>query len=366
MGNGVTEVRLDFPGLLIERNRNGSPRCRVRVEGDRTKRITLPVGPDHTDFQNYYAAARAGELWEPPVTHIVDKSLDWLVGRYLDFLGKMVEAKQMSPATLKQRRSVLSRLCDYQDPDGARYGDFDMAAPTAAFIDIRDAWASRPGAADNLIKSIRAVYTWAISREIVSNNPAAGIAPINRNPKGGATPWKPADLKAFKDAHPKGTTAHLWLTLQAFTACRIGDAIWLGREQEVMHQGQLYLDWQPRKKGSAPVSIPMLPQLIEATRASKIIGPSYILSEKGKPFSSTEALRVRVQRWCKSAGLTDRSSHGIRKATAELMAESGCTQHQIMAVMAHTEAKTSEIYTKGVQRRVLAADGMRALASIDW
>ena len=66
------------------------------------------------------------------------------------------------------------------------------------------------------------------------------------------------------------------------------------------------------------------------------------------------------------AGLPGRSSHGIRKAMAEMMAEAGCTQHQIMAVMAHTQAKTSEVYTKGAARKVLAADGIAALAGLEW
>ena len=40
----------------------------------------------------------------------------------------MVDASQMSAATLKQRNSILSRLCDFTDPDGTRYGDCDMVA----------------------------------------------------------------------------------------------------------------------------------------------------------------------------------------------------------------------------------------------
>lgn len=359
-------MKIHFPGYLVERNRNGSPRYRVRVEGQKGRKITIPVGHDHPDFPNHYYAARVGELWTPAETRATERSLDWLCSRYLAFLENMVEAGQMSAATLKQRRSVLARMCDFTDPDETRYGDCDMDAPTSAFLTIRDAWASRPGAADNLIKSVRAIYNWAVERGEIGHNPAAGIAPINRNPQGGATPWTPADLKAFKSAHPKGTTAHLWLTLQAFTACRIGDAIWLGRDQEVSHNGNIWLEWQPRKKGSAPVSIPMLPPLLEATRSAKVIGPSYILNDKGKPFASTEALRVRVQRWCNAASLPGRSSHGVRKAVAGLMAESGSSQHQIMAVMAHTEARTSEVYTKGVQRRLLAADGIQALASLEW
>jgi len=48
------------------------------------------------------------------------------------------------------------------------------------------------------------------------------------------------------------------------------------------------------------------------------------------------------------------------------MAEEGRTQHQIMAVMSHTQAKTSEVYTKGAERKILAADGIRALADMKW
>ncbi|MEH7827623.1 tyrosine-type recombinase/integrase [Gemmobacter denitrificans] len=272
----------------------------------------------------------------------------------------------MSAATLKQRRSILTRLCDHTDPDGDRYGDCDMDAPASAFVAVRDAWAAHPGAADNMIKSVRAVYKWAMERGEIAHNPASGIGAINLNPIGGATPWTAADLRKFKERWKPGTTAHLWLTLQAFTACRIGDALWLGRDQEVTRNGQVWLDWQPSKKGSAFVSIPMLPPLYEATRNVTVVGQTYLLSEKGKPFTSVEALRVRVQRWCEAAGLPGRSSHGIRKAMAETMAEAGCSQHQIMAVMAHTQAKTSEVYTKGANRRDMAFHGMQALAKLKW
>lgn len=195
---------------------------------------------------------------------------------------------------------------------------------------------------------------------------AAGIATINRNPKGGATPWTAADLKRFRETHPLGTTAHLWLTIQMFTACRIGDALWLGRDQELTVQGAPWIEWQPRKRGSSLVSIPLLPPLWRATRAAKVVGPTYLLSETGRPFNSGEAMRVRVQRWCVAAGLQDRSSHGVRKAVCELLAEAGCTEHQIMSVMAHTNPRTSAIYTKGAQRRVMSGDAMQALAGLDW
>ena len=49
-----------------------------------------------------------------------------------------------------------------------------------------------------------------------------------------------------------------------------------------------------------------------------------------------------------------------------LTAEAGGFQYQIMAVMAHTQARASEIYTKGVERRGLAADGVSSLPTLNW
>ena len=345
-------MRLKFPGLWEEKNRNGSPRYRVRKEGDKSVKTSIPVGPNHPDFLHHYYAARAGDHWEPAQENTaVTRSIDWLVARYLSFVTDMVSAGQMSPDTLKQRRSILTRLCDYCGDDGVRYGDCDMDAPTAVFVEIRDAWASTPGAADNLIKSIKAVYTWSMERGEIGHNPAAGIGAINKNPKGGAKPWTASDIRAFKARHPRGTTAHLWLTVQAFTACRIGDALWVGRDQEKTRNGQLWLEFQPRKKGSAFVSIPMLPPLVEATRLSTVVGSSYILNDAGKPFTSVEALRVRVQRWCTAAGIDGRSSHGVRKAMGELMAEAGSTQYQIMSVMRGRRRSTPRASSGAVWRR---------------
>jgi integrase len=361
----MTDMRVDLPGLVVEAHRNGAPRIRVRVKGDKARRITIPVGQDHPDFLQHYHAARDGREWVPGRRRVVERSLDWLCGLYLDYLKKMVEAGQASDATLKQRRSVLTRFCDHLDDDGDRYGGADMDMPPFAIVAIRDAWAATPGAADNLIKTIRAVYRFAKARDMVASNPAAGIEAINIT-KGGAKPWTLADLKQFRDRHAKGSTARLWLTLTAFTACRIGDARILGRGHEVQRGGITHLEWQPGKKGSAPVSIPMLPALHEATRAVTVIGPAYLLNERGRPFASTEALRVRVQRWIAEAGLTGLSSHGVRKAVGDFLAENGATQHQIMAVMAHTQAKTSEIYTRGVDRRNLASSAMQAMKHLDW
>ncbi len=67
-------------------------------------------------------------------------------------------------------------------------------------------------------------------------------------------------------------------------------------------------------------------------------------------------------KWCRQAGLENRTAHGIRKAVGSILAEAGCTQYQNMTIHGHSESRTSEIYTRAVER---TAHGIRkAVGSI--
>lgn len=237
--------------------------------------------------------------------------------------------------------------------------------PQSEVVRIRDQMAATPAQADNMVSAIKSLYKWACDDGIYGINPAEGVAKIDKG-KGGAIPLTPEDLKTYRKFHAPGTPAHLCLTLFMFTACRISDAVLLGRGHEFMRNGVPWLGWQPTKLGSAFVRIPILPPLYKATRAAKVQGPTYLLTEYGRPFKSPEGLRNRFRKWCDAAGLNHLSSHGIRKGAGQLLAEMGCTQYQIMAVQGHTRAKTSEVYTESVNRADLAADAMRVLEAIDW
>ena len=362
----VTDVRKNYPGLMVERLPSGNARIRVRVEGDKARKITMTVPLDHPKFSEHYWAAREGNiLIAEPVSTAVPRTLRWLTDGYLAHLAAMVTAGQASSATQRQRRSMLTRMCDHLHTDKQPYGSKTLDAPPAIFVALRDARAATPAEADNMMKAIRMMYVWAITTGMTKINPAVGIASIHRS-KGGATPWTAADLRQFRDKHPAGTMAHLALTLHMFTACRSGDAIWLGRGNEVLIGGARHLQWQPRKRGASQVTLPIAAPLAAAIRATATIGAAYILSSNGQPFGSVDSYRNRFRDWCDAAGLTGRSSHGVRKAMAELLAESGASENQIMSVLSHTQPLTSAIYTKGAKRRILASQAMAGLGTIDW
>ena len=354
-------MRVNLPGLIVEKLPSGNHRIRVRVEGDPNRRIRIYVELDHKDFSEHYHAARAGIEIKPeakPSDRAIRGSVNWLTHKYLEHLEVQVEAGACSPKTFKQKKYALEFLRE-------DCGEYSMRMPTSEIIKIRDKKASTPAAADALVKSIKSMYKWAVEYGILDFNPAIGISYIDKG-KGGAIPWTVEDLKIFREKHPFGTKAHLALTIFMFTACRISDVVLLGRDNEFERAGVKGIGWQPAKANSPYVEIPMLPPLIKATRKAEILGKTYLLTDYGKPFATPDSFGSNFQDWCIEAGLPHLSSHGIRKAAGNLLAEEGCSQYQIMSIHGHSRSKTSEIYTKDDERWKLATDAMPPYEDMNW
>lgn len=341
-------VKIDFPGLVVEPMPSGNARYRVRPEGDPKKRIRIYCGPNHDDFQRQYLAARRGEKPEPlkvASDYAKPRSIGWLVNTYFEYLAGRVKAKTTSHKTLKKKRNLLNRLLI--KPDKV------MLIPQEKLLEMHDGMGSTPAQADAFIEAVAVMYDWSIERKHVQTNPARGIKSVYI--KGdGATPWKAADVKAYFRKHKPGSKAHVAMSALLWTGCRVEDLTILGRGFECLIEGIEALRWTPLKKGSSEVLIPLLPPLKEATRAPKVQGATYVLGRGGKPYSSGDSMSAMFKRWCQDAGLGSLSAHGVRKGLAELLAELGCTQYEIMAILGHSEAKTSEVYTRRVERWKLA------------
>lgn len=352
-------VSLKYKGIFKETLPSGRVRYKVRMKGSPGKQITLTVPPGHPDFHKFYEAARSGIKLHPDTEPTaVPKSINWLSQAYEKHLQERFDAGQVDQITLRTKKLYLGRLRD-------AYGAKHMDMPPAAVIELRDKYLATPAAADNLVKAIRAMYAWAIERGHVKTNPAAGIRPIHK--ARGAVPWTVEDLRQFREAHPRGTMAHLALSIFMFTACRRGDAFRLGPGDVIKMHGIDMLDWRPAKKGSERVTIPILPPLRDAIDAQSVRGTStYLLNAYGQPFASSAAFGNWFADRVKDAGLVDRSAHGIRKAAGHLLAEEGATQHQIMSVHGHAQAATSEVYTKSANRVQLAISAMDALKGMEW
>ncbi len=358
----LTQLKIEYPGLVKETLPNGKLRFRVRVEGSPNRKITIKADPAHNQFQEHYNSARIGIQLPAPSDarpQYVEKSISWLAEAHLDYVNKEVANGLKSPITLKEKIKLYNRLKNY-------CGEYNVDMPRSEVIRIRDDMAGTPAYADKMMQCIRVLFDWGMERDYCGANPATGIKNIDRG-KGGAVVWTRAEVSRYLKHHEAGTAAHTTMMILLCTACRIGDAISLGRDNEfVGDDGVRYLGWQPAKKGSTYVEIPMVPSLHEATRASKIQGGTYLLNKYGRPMKTAGVLGQMFKRWNHQAGIEGKTAHGIRKSVATILADMGFSQYHVMSVLSHTEAQTSEIYTKQVNRRDLAREAMSEFAKIDW
>ncbi|SNS30990.1 tyrosine-type recombinase/integrase [Tropicimonas sediminicola] len=361
-------VKVDYPGLLKEILPSGNVRWRVRVAGDKRRRVALPCGPDDPRFLDAYLAARAGQGAQAEEEAVVarENSVGWLWGRFDTHMSALVRAGALKAPTQKQRRHLIGRFLAHPHKS-ATVADFHMNVPEHVVMAFLDTLLETPGARKNTLNAIRAMYRFADERAILRPSPVAAIR-ASYTSQGGATPWSLDDLRKFRQRHPPGTAAHIALTLFMFTACRVSDAIVLGTTNETEEDGVTWLSWKPIKSSGGEVSIPMMPPLLRAVRGRTVqhVTGTYILSSHGRPFRSTDSFRNRFKKWCVEAGLPDRSPHGIRKAAGHLLAHEGATQYEIMSIHGHANAATSEIYTRDVERRRLARAAAARLSGLDW
>lgn len=346
-----------YQGLTAVKLPSGKVIYRVRPKGQHSKKIQIHGEPGSEEFDRAYWLARRGEKVKvelKPSQQQTPKSIGWLVESYFEYLDERAKAKTTSPKTIKKKRNLLNRLLARPNRE--------MLIPREKLIEMQDKMAASPAQADAFIEAIRVMYDWAVDRGHLKANPALKIKKVYTKGNG-AQPWKAADVRAFFAKHRPGTSAHVSMSVLLWTGCRVEDLTVLGRKHECQIEGLDAVRWQPSKKGSSEVCIPLLEPLRAATRAPTVQGQIYVLNRTGKPYASGDAMSAMFKRWCIDADLPHLSAHGVRKGLAELLAEMGCSQYEIMAILGHSEAKTSEVYTRRVERWNLAR---QALGKVDW
>lgn len=354
-------MEIEYPGLIKQTLKSGKDIYRVRPKGQHAKRLQLYAAPGDEDFSAQYAMARRGikpERKKKASELSLPRSMGWLLNSYFEYLESRVKAKTSSAKTLKKKRNLFKAL--FAKPEN------EMLIPREKLIEMQDGMASTPAQADAFIEAVCVLYDWAVERKYVKENTARGIKSVYR--KGdGATPWKAADVKKFFVEHKSGSKPHVAMSVLLWTGCRIDDLTMLGRRHECTIDGIEAVRWMPRKKGSSEVCIPLLEPLRAAVRAPTVQGNTYVLGRGGKPYASGDAMSTMFKRWCTEAGLGHLSAHGVRKGLAEVLAELGCSQYDIMAILGHSEAKTSEVYTRRVERWNLAKTALAKVGKFgDW
>lgn len=329
------------PGLIHERNRHGAWRWIYRPHKN-AKRVALTEPYDSPAFWRQYVDAVAGRLRaaKPPNPYAArEGSLKWLVERWQassDWNGS-------APATRRQRENILAHVL-------AASGDRPYRAVTRQHIlEGRERRQETPFAANNFLKTMRALFKWARDVGHRPDNPATGVAFLS-GATSGFEPWSAADVEAYRAKWPLGTRARVAMEIIYATGLRRGDVIALGKQ----HLSDGAFEIRTEKTGET-VYPPMTAALFEAIAAGPCGSMVYVSTAKGRTMTK-ESFGNSFGAWCRAAGI-GKSAHGLRKLVVTEAAEAGCSEAELQDMFGWTTIKQSSVYTRSRSRRRVAGKG---------
>lgn len=341
--------------LVADPGPDGVTRWYVRMKGQRKIRITEQEGTPEFDQAYHEAITELERRISEGLTgaippRIKPGTLDWLILKYY----RSTDFRDRASATQVQYKSILNRI-------RRESGDKDYRTVTPRAVrNGRDKRAATPGAANNYLKVVKALYSWAIEEDLMTHNPALGIARV----KSGKSTWKPWSVEIclqFERAHRIGTEARLVYDLALYGGLRRSDIVRVGK-QNIQADGWLFLPAQ--EKTDEPLHIPLFEPLrlsIQATPRRNIAVMNLVQSQHGKP-ASNKGLGGRFRKWCDEAKIPQGYSlHGLRKALGSRLAEAGATEQEIAAALGHVGTKSVKHYTTGARKRRLADSAFRKL-----
>ncbi len=354
-------MKVDYPYVIPDTDRHGNVRLYYRRNGKRKIRITGE--PGSPEFLRQYEFARDGKVVTRPMISAPSKgTFHWLCQEYY----RSTDYRSLGKRTRHVRRLVLEGICLSKTSKGKERGEAPFALMEERHVrDIRDERADRPGSANNTLKALRPLFTWAKSAGHVSVNPAADVKQLGGSTEGWHT-WTDDEVARFEAVHPIGTMARLAFALLRYTGVRRSDVVKLGRANERDGVLRFTITKGAERKGNPGgpkrLALPILPELRAIIDATACGHATYITTRFGKPFS-VAGFGNKFREWCNEAGLPHCSAHGIRKYDATTAAENGATTHQLMAMFGWDSVKQAEIYTRKANQTKLAQSSMHLMAS---
>jgi integrase len=356
---GECPMKIDLKHIRRDRDWHGNARIYLRVPGKAQVRLREAPGTPAflVEYQAALEAATAGGAGT--AERGVPGSLRWLCTAYY----RTPEFQGLGATTKSVRRAHLDSICDSRIATGETRGTLPYRGmKTRNVRKIRDECAARgPEAANGRIKSLRALYVWAMSAGHVDHNPTRDV-PRLRGSSEGFHSWTLDEVEQYRARHPIGTKARLALDLLLFTGTRRSDVVKLGRQ--MVRDGWFY--WtetkgraRRRKERAVPI-LAVLQATIDASPTGDLI---YLVTELRKPFS-IGGFSHKFRDWCDQAGLHHCSPHGLRKAGATIAADNGATSHELMAIFGWETLKQAEHYTKRADRKRLAGKAMHLLVPV--
>lgn len=215
----------------------------------------------------------------------------------------------------------------------------------------------RPGAARTERTIWRALFSFAKSEHIVTENPAKHAEILKAKPSPHKS-WTPEDIAAFRTHWQIGTPARQAFEVIYWTGARCVDAAVFGWQQVNPGGVLVYVQEKTGGKAYVPITATVAP-FLEADRQLFLEAAStemlFILSNRGRA-RSVKALSQLVSKAARDVGLEKKTAHGLRKARGVVLAENGWTPHQIGAWLGHESLQEVTHYTRDVNKAAMVVE----------
>lgn len=206
---------------------------------------------------------------------------------------------------------------------------------------IHDDMAAKTGAANQFVRTLGSLYSWARKQGKVTNNPVKDVELFEEGEHEPWPDWLIEEALASEDA-----TVRLGVGLLYFTAQRIGDVCKM-RWTDI-RDGAVELTTQKNKVAMAiPVHSRLQAILDETTRTAFTI-----MLRNGEPWKPS-LLRRHLQRWA-SGFKVKIVAHGLRKSAVNALLEAGCSVAETAAI-SNQSLQMVEHYAKKRNRKHLAS-----------
>ena len=311
------------------------------------KRITLPGEPGSAEFEQAYKLALAGKPAVAPPVRKQDGSVECLVDQFLDSDA----FARFAPESQRRRRIDLRQLVRGDPRTGLpAVGSLPIATLPADKVVVLLNRIRNPHMRKQFLAALRCLMKFAIEERVRADDPTSGIK--TKVPKSeGFHCWSDEEIDRYRAFHRNGLLSRLVFELALELAARRSDICLLGRQ----HVRNGRLEYRQQKTG-ARVSIEISPELQAAINSYRV--PNGQLTFLATSFGQTrsfKSLSNTFADWRAEAGLPQECVlHGLRKAHCRILAEAGCSVHEIAAHSGHKTLAEVERYTRAAEQVLLA------------
>jgi integrase len=331
-------LKLDLPYVKEYRDRTGRVWRYFRRRGYVS--VRLPGEPGSRAFVAAYNAALAAPTIPNAAVTAERPAEGTFAALRLEYLSS-AEYRALSASWRREMGYVIDRLA-------SDYGSSRMASLERKHVlRWRDALKDKPGAANKMLRTVKALLVFAVDRGHIKENPAQGIKMLKL---GRWRAWTDAELAAFEERWPLGTLERTGYALALYTSQRRADLVALkwssiaGKELRLT-QG---------KTGKAMV-LRLHGHLVDALAAFRPVhsAETILAGKEGKPLNPVYFGHIMAAAIAEAGLPDDCLLHGLRKTTARILAELGMKSSPVTGHL--TDAMQREYERDADQRKMGSA-----------